>query len=133
MKNKISTFLTILGICTSCQAEDGIRLLSPKEYDDAVKSDSTAVILDVRKASEYADGHIKGAKSLDVLDSKTFSEGVDKLDRNKTYYIYCRSGRRSHDAAMKLKTKGFKVADMKGGIIAWQEAGMPVCTDQCDK
>ena len=47
-------------------------------------------------------------------------------------YIYCRSGRRSHDAAMKMKDKGFKVADMKGGIIARKEAGMPICTDQCN-
>ena len=133
MNRKISTILAVFGLCTSCKADDGIRLLSPQEYDNAVRCDTSAVILDVRQPSEYADGHIKGAKSLDVLDARTFSEGVDRLDRSRTYYIYCRSGRRSHDAAMKMKSKGFKVADMKGGIIAWKEAGMPICTDQCDK
>ena len=102
MNSKISTILAVFGLCTSCQADDGIRLLSPKEYDNAVRTDTSAVILDVRQPSEYADGHIKGAKSLDVLDPKTFSEGVDRLDRSKTYYIYCRSGRRSHGAAMKM-------------------------------
>lgn len=79
MNSKISTILAVFGLCTSCQADDGIRLLSPKEYDNAVRTDTSAVILDVRQPSEYADGHIKGAKSLDILDPKIFSEGVDRL------------------------------------------------------
>lgn len=127
MKNKITAFLAALGLCMSCHADDGITVLSVEEYENAVKTDTTAVILDVRKSSEYNEGHICGAILLDFLDTDSFMEGIDKLDKSKTYYIYCRSGRRSHNAALKMKDKGFKVFDMKGGIIEWKSAGKPVC------
>lgn len=120
-------FFAALGLCMSCNAEDGIKVLTPDEFESAVKSDTTAVVLDVRKNSEYSEEHISGAVLLDVLDTETFMKGVDKFDKAKTYYIYCHSGRRSHNAALKMKDKGFNVYDMKGGIIAWKAAGKPVC------
>lgn len=126
MKNKITAFFMALGICLGCHADDGITILSPDEYESAVKSDTTAVILDVRKYSEYTEEHISGAVLLDVLDTDLFMAGIGKLDKSKTYYIYCRSGRRSHNAAQKMKDNGFKVFDMKGGIMAWKAAGKPV-------
>ena len=58
MKNKITAFLATLGLCISCHADDGITVLPVEEYENAVKSDTTAVILDVRKPSEYSEGHI---------------------------------------------------------------------------
>lgn len=127
MKNKITAFLATLGLCISCHADDGITVLPIEEYENAVKSDTTAVILDVRKPSEYSEGHICGAILLDVLDTESFMKGIDNLDKSKTYYIYCRSGRRSHNAALKMKDRGFKVFDMKGGIIEWKAAGKPTC------
>lgn len=115
-----------LGLCSSCQAQDGVKILTPQEFDQTVKSDGDAVILDVRQPSEYAEGHLQGALLLNVLDEAAFDAGMQKLDKTKTYYIYCRSGRRSHKAAVKMQEKGFKVFDMKGGIIGWKEAGLPV-------
>ncbi|MGM9705523.1 MAG: rhodanese-like domain-containing protein [Prevotella sp.] len=123
MKKIITTIMAAIGLCMSCQADDGIQILSPDEYESAVKSDTTSVILDVRTPSEYEDGHIDGAVLLDFLNADAFSEGIDKLDKSKTYYIYCRSGRRSHNAALKMKDKGYNVYDMRGGIIAWTAAG----------
>jgi len=52
-----------------------------------------------------------------------------KLPKDKTIAIYCRSGRRSANAAGKLADVGYKCVNLKGGIIAWKEAGMPVTTD----
>lgn len=130
MKNKITAFLAALSLCMGCRAEDGIPVLSPDEYESAVAKDTAAVILDVRTLSEYNEEHICGAVLLDVLDRDLFMAGVEKLDKSKTYYIYCRSGRRSHNAAVIMKDKGFKVADMKGGIIAWKAAGKPLCNSQ---
>jgi L-ascorbate metabolism protein UlaG (beta-lactamase superfamily) len=52
-----------------------------------------------------------------------------KLPKDKTIAIYCRSGRRSANAAGKLADAGFKCVNLKGGIIAWKEAGKPVTTD----
>ena len=85
-----------------------------------------AVILDVRQPSEFAEGHIEGAVNLDWLDEEAFKEGVAKLDKAKTYYIYCRSGRRSNAAAEKMQSDGFKVYDLKGGIKQWKAHGKPV-------
>lgn len=51
---------------------------------------------------------------------------MERLDKAKTYYVYCRSGRRSHDAAQKMMAAGLHVVDMQGGYLAWTEQGLPV-------
>ena len=47
------------------------------------------------------------------------------LDKSHTYYVYCRSGKRSHHACMKMQKQGLKVFDMEGGILNWKKLGMP--------
>ena len=127
MKKTILSILAAIGICTaSCSAEDGIVVLSPKEFISQAKADTTAVILDVRTPAEYAEGHLEGAKQLDYLDAEAFDAGVKSLDKANTYYIYCRSGRRSHGACEKMKAQGFKVFDMEGGYLNWTKQGLPV-------
>lgn len=127
MKKTILSILAAIGIGTaSCSAEDGIGVLSPKEFISQAKADTTAVILDVRTPAEYAEGHLEGAKQLDYLDAEAFDAGVKSLDKANTYYIYCRSGRRSHGACEKMKAQGFKVFDMEGGYLNWTKQGLPV-------
>lgn len=130
MKHKITAFFIAIGLCISCHADDGITVLTVDEYESAVKSDTNAVVLDVRRLSEYEEAHIKNAVLLDYLDADVFTAGIGKLDKSKTYYIYCRSGRRSHNAALKMKENGFKVFDMKGGFLEWKTAGKPVCKSE---
>lgn len=127
MKKTILSILAAIGIGTvSCSAEDGIVVLSPKEFISQAKADTTAVILDVRTPAEYAEGHLEGAKQLDYLDAEAFDAGVKSLDKANTYYVYCRSGRRSHGACEKMKAQGFKVFDMEGGYLNWTKQGLPV-------
>ena len=95
------------------------EILAPAEYMKMLQNDSKAYLLDVRRADEYAAGHLPGAALLDVTDSVAFARGVELLDKN--IYIYCRSGRRSRKAAVILTSKGFKVCDMQGGYNAWKE------------
>ena len=109
-----------------CAADDGIEVITVKEFAEAVKNDSTAVIVDVRTAEEFAEGHIEGALNIDVKDASAFDNGIKTFDNSRTYYVYCRSGRRSHKAATKIQALGFKVFDMEGGITAWKNADMPV-------
>lgn len=47
------------------------------------------------------------------------------LDKSHTYYVYCRSGKRSHNACIKMQKQGLKVFDMEGGILNWKKLGMP--------
>lgn len=96
-------------------------ILDPAEYVKALEADSAACLIDVRRADEYAAGHLPGAILLDVTDSVGFSQGMEKLDKEKNIYIYCRSGRRSRKAAQRLTEKGFNVTDMKGGYTAWEK------------
>ncbi|MBR5848718.1 MAG: rhodanese-like domain-containing protein [Bacteroidaceae bacterium] len=96
-------------------------ILAPAEYMKMLQSDEKAYLLDVRRADEYAAGHLPGAVLLDVTDSVAFARSVELLDKEKNIYIYCRSGRRSRKAADILTAKGFKVTDMQGGYNAWKE------------
>lgn len=96
------------------------KILEPAEYIKTMQSDSTAFLLDVRRANEYAEGHIPGAALLDVTNEPEFLKGIENIDKNKTIYIYCRSGRRSRMAAKHLLDRGFSVVDLKGGYTEWE-------------
>ena len=87
------------------------------------------VLLDVRTADEYAEGHIEGAVLIDQKQDDFVEKAKAVLPIDKTIAIYCRSGRRSANAAGKLADVGYKCVNLKGGIIAWKEAGKPVSTD----
>lgn len=108
-----------------CKAQNSVKVLTAEEFAAAVKADKKAVILDVRRPDEFAAGHIEGAVLLNFLDTVAFNAGVEKLDKSKTYYIYCRSGRRSNNAAVILQKKGFTVFDLGGGFLSWQRYNLP--------
>lgn len=118
----ISALATIFGCTAQQQQSANDRILEPEEYIKALEADNEACLIDVRRADEYAAGHLPGAMLLDVTDSAGFSQGMEKLDKEKNIYIYCRSGRRSRKAAQKLTEKGFNVTDMKGGYNAWEKS-----------
>lgn len=88
--------------------------------------DKDFAVIDVRTPEEYASGHIDKAVNLDY-QSETFGDELGKLDRNKTYLVYCRSGKRSAGALDMMKELGFKaVYNMVGGILEWEVAGLPM-------
>lgn len=125
MKHLILSMLTVLGLSTSCTAQVNIKTITPMEFAKAIKADTTAIVIDVRTDAEFAEGHLAEAMLLDYLQTDAFDQCIIALDRRKTYYVYCRSGRRSHDAAVKMQANGLKIVDMKGGITAWNEAKLP--------
>ncbi len=83
------------------------------------------VILDVRTPEEFADGYIENAIDIDFY-LKTFRDELNKLDKSKTYLIYCRSGGRSGNALNIMAELNFKeVYNMSGGIDGWKAEGLP--------
>jgi len=140
MKKILLSLLAAVGLSTTgCSAQvdksassaksapsDGIVILAPQAFIDQAKADTTSFLLDVRTSKEYAEGHLAGAQQLDYLNPETFNVGIKQLDKSRTYYIYCRSGKRSHGACLKMQQQGFKVYDMEGGILNWTKLGMPV-------
>lgn len=127
MKKILLSLLTAISFgTTGCSAQsDGINVLSPKDFIEQAKADTTAIILDVRTPEEYKEEHLAGAQQLDFLNSEAFDAGTKQLDNTHTYYVYCRSGKRSHNACIKMKKQGLKVFDMEGGILNWKKLGMP--------
>ena len=110
-------------------AKTAIRNISPEEAYDLIqknKGNPDFVILDVRTPQEFFKGHIEGAVNLDFY-SKSFRDELNKLNKTKTYLVYCRTGYRSGLAAEIMEELGFKnIYNMKGGIVKWKAKGFPV-------
>lgn len=101
--------------------------MSATEFEEAADRPGV-VVLDVRTPEEFAEGHLPGAVNLDVSDPG-FAEGLDELDRDATYAVYCRTGSRSLAAAQAMREAGFDdVFDLEGGIEAWQTHGGRIVT-----
>ena len=80
-----------------------------------------AVVLDIRTPSEFYEGHIPNALNIDY-NADTFETELGKLDRNATYLMHCRSGRRSSNSFDTFKKLGFKnIVHIDDGILGWKE------------
>lgn len=96
------------------------KIIEAKKFEKRIARSHTHLV-DVRTPAEYAEGHIADAVNADVL-SNNFDAQLTELNKEKPVYIYCKSGKRSAQAADKLKELGFKkVIELKGGITAWSE------------
>lgn len=96
--------------------------LSAKEYVEVDTKD--AVILDVRTQREFDYGHLENAIFVDIYQ-KSFKEEINKLDKEKTYYVYCKTGIRSRSAVNYMLQSGFKkVCNLDGGINYLSRAGV---------
>jgi len=74
------------------------------------------VVIDVRTQEEYEEGHlVKTDKLLDFSNGE-FQESLSELDKEKTYYLYCRTGNRSGQAARIMKSEGFENVYNVGGF-----------------
>jgi rhodanese-related sulfurtransferase len=92
----------------------------------AKTQEAGVVILDVRTKAEFDEGHIANAININVESSEFLSE-ISKLDKSKTYAVYCRSGRRSADALAKMTNEQFiSLSHLDGGVIDWTNAGLPL-------
>lgn len=109
-------------VCASAQEPTEGKTIEAKKFQRLMKK-KNAVLLDVRTLEEYKEGHIPGSVQIDVLKTDDFKKQVASLDKNKTYLIYCRSGKRSRDAMTLLNESGFtKLFDLKGGFSNWTGA-----------
>lgn len=124
MKKILTCLLAVLGLTSAC-GQGNFENTDVKGFAELI-ADSSVVILDVRTDAEFAEGHIQGAILIDQNQSDFVEKAKAALPIDKRIAIYCRSGRRSANAAGKLGDIGYKCVNLKGGIIAWKEAGKPV-------
>ena len=120
IKYMFAALLTLLG-CSGKEYKDldvaGFEELGPE-----------VAVLDVRTADEYAAGHLPWASNVD-WNADGFMEKVSaQYPKGTPLAVYCRSGRRSAEAAAKLSKAGYEVSNLLGGYLAWTDAGKPVTT-----
>ena len=85
-----------------------------------------ALVLDVREDSEWAVGHIPDARHIPLGKLTTRMGELEKF-KTRPIVVNCRSGHRSNRACALLKKAGFEnVHNLSGGIIAWEQASLPI-------
>lgn len=117
-------------ILSGCSSSVG-SVASMNVHDFSAKTQEAGVItLDVRTPGEFSQGHISGAMNIDV-EADTFMSKVSKLDKSKSYAVYCHSGRRSAIATAEMKKLGFQhLYNLENGISDWMAQGMGVVTSK---
>lgn len=120
--------LAVAIICFACKPKNSGQMVNgvPAEINteqlaSMIKDKADIVLLDVRTPGEIADGKIEGAIEIDY-HSDNFMNEINKLDKNKHYVIYCRSGGRSGKTAKKMLEAGFeKCTNVAGGYSSWKK------------
>lgn len=99
------------------------RLVAPAEAVALIAQPGTMVV-DVRTPAEFAQGHVAGARNIDINDS-AFRDQLARLDRQAPYVVYCRTGNRSAAAVATMQDLGFVDVADAGGLDALAAAGAP--------
>ena len=127
MKKMITCLLAALGFTSAC-GQQNFENSDVNDFSLLIEG-AGVVVLDVRTAAEYHEGHIEGAINIDQGQGDFMEKAKSALPPDKKIAVYCRSGRRSANAAGRLAAEGYQCVNLKGGIIAWKEANKPVTTD----
>jgi|SRR5690625_2300745 len=90
------------------------QILDAEQFREQRKK-NPGKIIDVRTPEEYEEGHLAEADQLIDFRSDSFDSEISKLDKNETYYLYCRTGGRSGKATEKMKKAGFSNVYNVGG------------------
>ena len=116
----------IIASITACSNSQGVKTsLEAKDFQNKISSTSNAVLLDVRTAEEFAEGHIANAQNIN-WNAGDAESMLNQLDPSKAYFVYCLSGGRSSSAARYLRANGFnEVYELNGGMMKWRAASLP--------
>lgn len=120
MRNLKSIIITLFCGLLGCSGTGKYKSIGTEEFA-AVISEPDAVVLDVRTAQEYAGGFIDRAINIDVRQPDFERQALATLPKNKTIAVYCRSGKRSKQAAEILAKNGYKVVELNVGYKGWTE------------
>ena len=116
----------ILLIFISCNVNQSLNVQPYKVYDLLSNSNNNSVLLDVRTNEEVIEKKINNSINIDFY-SDNFKDSILRLDKSKTYYVYCRSGRRSLNTVEFMRENGFKESyNVDGGIIKWVDLKIPL-------
>ena len=126
LSNRILVLLLVALVALAIAGCGGSSPAAVQTVDaaNAVGMLDSRVVIDVRTAAEYDAGHIAGAQNIDV-EAGDFASKISTLDKEASYLLYCRSGRRSAIAADKMAKAGFTDIVDGGGMADLVAAGAP--------
>ena len=101
--------------------EEAVKQVGPQEAKELIGAG--AVLLDVRRADEFAESRIPGSTWI-VLDE--LSQKYGQLPKDRQIVVQCKSGGRSNRAAAWLGSQGYSAVNLAGGIDLWKQEGLPV-------
>lgn len=120
------TIIILIGVAVALfylnKLKNSKNMISPQKFKELLNEES-GVIIDVRTKGEYQNGHLKKTDYNYDLSSANFEQNLQKLDKGKNYFLYCRSGARSGRATQIMKRNGFENVYNIGGIQSLVSAG----------
>ncbi|MFC2023973.1 rhodanese-like domain-containing protein [Chloroflexota bacterium] len=131
---KVAWLLLTVPLIAGCSqrilsATQNFTDVSAQEAFDLIQTNANNpdfILLDVRTPEEYSEGHLANAVLIDFR-ADNFKLEIDKLTKDKTYLVYCRTGNRSRGTLDIMAELGFEnVYHLTAGITGWREAGLPV-------
>ena len=95
--------------------------LDQSNWEKKLFSEKNAIIIDVRTPKEFEISSIPNSINIDFYNPQNFMQEIEKLDKNSSYYVYCRTGIRSANSCQLMSELGFKnVYNLVGGIVEWK-------------
>lgn len=122
MKPRTLALAALLWAGAACGGE---AMVTPAEIAGRLGQPGPApLLLDVRTATEFAEGRVPGAINIPVQELEA---RLAELPRDRELVVYCRSGRRAATASALLREHGYtQVREMEGSLLAWREKGLPI-------
>lgn len=118
---KLIILLSLFAVFACKSQTKDIKNVTVVELKEQIEKNKDVQVLDVRTPKEWAEGTIKNALKVNVFDDDFTTKSDKVLNKDKTVYVYCRSGRRSLKACKLLLAKGYKVINVEGGYMAWEK------------
>jgi rhodanese-related sulfurtransferase len=100
-----------------------VPALHPAELQEKLKNGKRPFVLDVRQPEEFRAGHIAGATLIPLGELKN---KLARLPKAREIVCVCHTSSRSVSATRQLVAAGYNAFNMKGGMIAWQRANLPI-------
>jgi len=116
---------SLFNSCSTAQSQETKTVLTVTEFNEQIRSNPKAIVIDVRTPIEFSQGHLVNAKNVD-WNGTDFENQIATVDKSQPVYVYCKSGTRSAAAAKRMRDLGFKeVYELEGGILKWQASNLP--------
>ena len=100
-----------------------VPAITPTELSEKLKFGKHPLVLDVRQPNEFRQMRITGARLVPLNE---LHRRMGEVPKNREIVCVCATGSRSRSAAKLLAREGYTVSDMRGGMLAWHRAGLPI-------